>query len=78
MFAKGVSLTYRGRNRYTTLIGGCFSIVLLCAFILYAVITLCQQLIDPVLENHSETTFFSHTWNTYAYNITTTDSTLAV
>lgn len=28
--------------------------------------------------NQSMTTFFSHTGNTYAYNITTTDSTLAV
>ena len=37
MFASPVSLTFNGRKRFTTLIGGCFSIVLLCGFIIYAV-----------------------------------------
>ena len=78
MFARPVSLTFNGKKRFTTLVGGCFTIVLLCGFIMYAVMEFCSQLMDPVLMNHSMTTFFSQSTNTYAYNITTTDSTLAV
>ena len=51
LFAVPVSLTYKGKTKFNTLCGGCFSLVLILAFFTYAVVTLYDLLTDPVVNN---------------------------
>ena len=51
LFAVPVSLTYKGKTKFNTLCGGCFSLVLILAFFTYAVVTLYDLLTDPVVHN---------------------------
>ena len=78
LFAVPVSLTYKGKTRFTTLCGGCFSLFLIVCFFTYAGIALHQLITDPELKGNAEVLYFSRTENTEFYNITTNDSTLAV
>ena len=78
LFAKPIGLTYKGKSQYSTLCGGCFSLGIILTFIIYAGIYLKDLLLDPVLTGNSQKLYFSLSENTIAYNITTTDSTLAV
>ena len=51
LFAVPVSLTYKGKTKFNTLCGGCFSLVIILAFFTYAVVTLINLLKNPVVNN---------------------------
>ena len=78
MFAVPVSLTYQGKTKFGTLCGGFFSLFIILTFLAYAVITLQDLILNPVLKGYAEKRYFSRFNNTDYYNITTTNSTLAV
>ena len=78
LFAVPVSLTYKGKKRFNTLCGGCFSLFLILCFFSYAGISLHQLIKNPELQGNAEIMYYSRTENTEFYNITTKDSTLAV
>ena len=78
MFAVPVSLSYKGKSHFNTLCGGCFTLVLVLTFLSYSVISLHDLITNPVLKGNAQTSYFSSADNTDIYNITTTNSTLAV
>ena len=78
LFAVPVSLTYKGKTRFSTLCGGCLSFVIILTFVTYAVVSLYQEITSPVLTGNVQKTYFSWSDNEEFYNITTLDSTLAV
>ena len=77
LFAVPVSLTYKGKKSFSTLCGGCFSLVLIVGFLIYAGLSLHTMIAYPVLKANSEKNFISLPSNTEAYHITALDSTMA-
>ena len=77
-FAVPVSLTYKGQRQFGTSVGGCFSLLLIILFTAYSVYTAHEMIVNPILKNSSEKLYFSYVDNTEAYEINTTNSTLAV
>ena len=78
LFAVPVSLTYKGKKRFSTLFGGCFSLVLILVFATYAALTLHKMIVNPTLKNNSTKMFFSLVDNPETYKIMTSNSTVAV
>lgn len=64
---------------YKTFVGGCFSLMLILAFITYAALSLHLLIVYPVLVSNSES-FYHDRSDAPAdtYNVTTKNSTLAV
>ena len=67
LFAVPVSLTYKGKKRINTLLGGLCSLLLLISFLTYSALTLHHLIVHPVLKSNSENIFFSLTGNTESY-----------
>ena len=78
LFAVPVSLSYKGKTKFNTLCGGCFSLVFILSFLTYAGLTLRELIVDPVLKNYAEKRYFSYADNTNSYEIDTKDSTLGI
>ena len=78
LFAVPVSLTYKGRSKFSTLLGGCFSLIIILVFLVYAVWLLQDLIFNPILKSNAELIYFSNSDNTEAYNITTRNATPAV
>ena len=49
LFAVPVSLTYKGKTKFSTLCGGCFSFLIILSFVTYAVVSLYFEITSPVL-----------------------------
>lgn len=49
LFAVPVSLTYKGKKSFSTLCGGCLSLVLIVGFLIYAGLSLHTMIAYPVL-----------------------------
>ena len=77
-FAVPVSLTYKGEKWFKTQLGGYCTLVLILSFFIYCGFALEKLMFNPVLVNNSYNSFFSSYLNTDIYNISTTNSTLAV
>ena len=71
LFAVPVGLTYRGRRKFGTFIGGFFSLFLILSFTGYAIYTLHQLIVNPTLKNNTERLYVSNSQNSELYNITT-------
>ena len=67
LFAVPVSLTYKGKKRFNTLLGGLCSLLLLISFLTYSALTFHHLIAHPVLKSNSENIFFSLTGNTESY-----------
>lgn len=78
MFAKPITVTYRGKQSFPTVTGGCMSLCLYFVFLIYAAITLKAMMINPVLTDNSEMLYFSLYGNTNQYNIDARNSSLAI
>ena len=78
LFARPVSLSYKGKTKFSTFCGGCFSFVIILTFLTYSGLTLHGFIVNPVLKGFEEKMSFSYYDNTDPYNITTKNSTLAV
>ena len=78
LFAVPVSLTYKGKTRFSTLCGGFFSLIIILGFLAYSVMTLHELIVHPVLKSNAERVYFSASGNTDVFNITTKNATIAV
>ena len=78
LFAVPISLTYKGEKKFSTRIGGCFSLLLILGFIAYSITSLYHLIKNPYLQNNPESLYVSMLENSEAYNVTTSNSTLAV
>ena len=79
MFAMPVSLTYKGKRQFSTLLGGFCSLFLILVFMAYSAVTMHKLIVDPVFQmNNSMRQFLDSANNTEFYNITTKESSLAV
>lgn len=47
LFAQPVTLTYRGKREFSTVLGGCLSLVIILAFTTYASVTLHELITQP-------------------------------
>ena len=73
-----VSLTYKGKTKFNTLTGGCFSLAIILGYLTYALLNLHELIFNPVLNGSYEESYFSVYNSTEWYNITTNNSTLAI
>ena len=73
-----VSLTYKGKRKFGTAIGGFVSLVQIVFFMSYSIYSLHKLILHPKLKNNSEKLFVSYDQSSQWYNITTKSSTLAV
>ena len=78
LFAVPVGLTYRREKYFKSGIGGCFSLLIVLAFVAYTAVTLNELGNHPTLTSNAEKTYFSRTSNTEGYDLSTIDSTVAV
>ena len=78
LFAVPVVLTYKGQKAFNTLVGGFFSLLLTTAFLTYAGIELYTDIKYPNQVSTVAPAWFSYQDNTIAYEMGTSNSTLAV
>lgn len=77
-FAVPVNLTYKGKRKFGTLLGGCCTLVIVLGLVTYALYTLQSLVLHPILRSSSEKIYFSWFDNDQAFNITTKESSMAV
>ena len=77
-FAVPVSLTYKGKRKFGTAVGGCLSLLLILFFITYSVYTLYYMIAKPQFNDSTSKIYFDFATSDEEYNIATQDSTLAV
>ena len=78
LFAVPVNLKYKGKSKFGTSVGGCLSLLLILLFTVYSGYTLHEMIVKPALQNNSVQLYFSYSDNTDVYNITTSNSTIAI
>ena len=78
MFAVPVSLTYKGKNRFNTFCGGCFSLLIILAFVIYSGIAMHKLITKPVLWSNSEVMIIPNAKNTQSFIVDTKVSTVAM
>ena len=77
-FAVPVSLTYKGKMKFGTLLGGCVSLLFIMAFATYSALNLHELITRPVLQGNSEKLYYSLSNNKDEFSIMSKNSTLAV
>ena len=77
-FAVPVSLTYKGKRKFGTAVGGCLSLLLILFFIAYSVYILYNMIAEPQFNDNTEKIYFDYADSDKKYHIATQNSTLAV
>ena len=79
LFAVPVSLTYKGQRQFTTLLGGFFSLLIILSFLVFTAVSLHTHIVSPdFLQGNSVMTYFAYEDNTKTFNISRSDSTVAI
>ena len=78
LFAVPVSLTYKGKTRFSTLCGGSISLVIILAFATYAGLYMHKLITDPVLKSNSEKLIVSSAANNETFVLDTKNTTVAL
>lgn len=79
LFAQPVTLTFKGKRSFGTLIGGCLSLVIVLAFAAYSAVYMKKLITEPVFHLYEQKNFFEQSEELdSAFNLTTKNSTVAV
>lgn len=78
MFAQNVYFTYKGKKAFTTMLGGCCSIVLVLAFLSFFISDAYHLSTSPEYTSSTSTTFARYSSNTEPFFMDTTEQTVAI
>ena len=78
LFARPVTLTYKGKRSYNTVLGGFLSITFVLVFTAFAILSLNTLVRHPVLTGRITTEYVPYFKNDLIYHMKTSGQTIAV